>query len=613
MSPWRWLSCAVGLTATASACSIQVVPTLQERVATNQCTTNADCGSGATCTTGVCFSNSGSIDDVLLEIVPDAASSRVGGLSFLSAESGVGHGEQHLDITLAPASFNVQVQVAGADLPSDKCPYVAMRSLSIQATLEFARSSSMGGFAILGLPKVPITFDTRLQNGSWVRAAALAPGTYDIYIEPKSSPNCAFAPKMLRGVEVSSDVVGSAPPATLKLPTPLNLSGKVQRYSSNPLETLAGWQVDLIEPQDGRVISTSVQWPSGVPAVTNFSIDYQPVSIMAASSSASNNLAANSPILRIRPPDAMAFKAPTVYWVLSTIDLNGDGSVSLDLSGLPTSDRLVSVSGRVTGAGSGVPTALQFLSVSLEGTKGLTASFNQSVTADANGAYTTTLFPGRYKLIAAPNRGLASAGETGVTASTWAITTQEVPVQAGSDQTLDVVELSPKRVVQASVSAGARGGPAFGATIEAVPAFLPDNLGVLRGALAQTPILPDTASASVSPVDASFSLLLDPGVFDLSVRPSDGSNFAWWVSPGVQITAPSAGESLQLPPPHLPYPVALQGKLQGVLDNGKAPLPNAVVRAYAKVAGGTGVAKVGDTRTDSAGHYLLALPSTLAH
>jgi hypothetical protein len=265
----------------------------------------------------------------------------------------------------------------------------------------------------------------------------------------------------------------------------------------------------------------------------------------------------------------------------------------------------VTVNGRVTGAGSGVPTTLQFLSISLDGTRGLTASFNPSVTADAAGAYTTTLFPGRYKVVAAPSSGLAGAASGD--AQKWAITTEELTVQAGSDLRHDVI-LSPKRLVQGVASAGTPSGPAFGATIEAVPTLLPSNMGVLKGALAQTPILPDAASATVSSVDGSFSLLLDPGTFDLSARPSDDSKFAWWVSPRVEIVAsPSAGPPMLTP--HLPFPVALQGVLE---DSNQQPLGNAVVRAYAKTARGTGVVKVGDARTDATGHYLLSLPSALA-
>ncbi|HEY3593125.1 MAG TPA: hypothetical protein VGL13_04605, partial [Polyangiaceae bacterium] len=105
-------------------------------------------------------------------------------------------------------------------------------------------------------------------------------------------------------------------------------------------------------------------------------------------------------------------------------------------------------------------------------------------------------------------------------------------------------------------------------------------------------------------VDASFALPLDTGTFDIVVQPPDGANFAWWVWPQAQISVPSSGSDTLPIAPTLPFPVAVEGNL----DDGTAPLPNAIVHAYAKVAGGSTVSKVGDARTDASGHYVLLLP-----
>src|SRR5262249_5127353 len=159
---------------------------------------------------------------------------------------------------------------------------------------------------------------------------------------------------------------------------------------------LAGWQVDVIEPLDGRVISTTWSWPQGtaLQQPTNFSIIYQPVTVMG--SSPTSAVALTSPILRMRPPDGQMYKAPVVYWSLSAIDLDGDGTASLDLSNLPSPDQMLSVVGHVrNSSGQGVAATVQYLSTTLDGTKGLTASFNRSVTTDATGAYHTMLYPGQ--------------------------------------------------------------------------------------------------------------------------------------------------------------------------------------------------------------------------
>ena len=65
----------------------------------------------------------------------------------------------------------------------------------------------------------------------------------------------------------------------------------------------------------------------------------------------------------------------------------------------------------------------------------------------------------------------------------------------------------------------------------------------------------------------------------------------------------------------LPLPVPIEGTITiPARDNQKdrVVLRSASVRAYAKVPSGTGVTKVGETRTDGAGHYRLGLPASFA-
>src|SRR5262249_36596877 len=150
------------------------------------------------------------------------------------------------------------------------------------------------------------------------------------------------------------------------------------------------------EPQEGRSISTTYQLAQATMAInlTNFNhVFYQPLSTPS-----STEYGANGPMLRLSPPDGMEASAPTVYWDLAVVDLNGTGVVNLDLSGVPAPEKLVTVSGQVRARSdmSGVTAQLAFLSQSLDGTAGLTASFSQSVATDSAGNYTAQLFAGRY-------------------------------------------------------------------------------------------------------------------------------------------------------------------------------------------------------------------------
>jgi hypothetical protein len=605
MNLFNRLTCLFLTAATVSACSVKLVTSGEGRVTTNQCKVDSDCGASANCSAGACFAKSGSIDDVLFEMIPDAQLTG-GPLSYLSPQSNVSHGDRSVDITLQPVSFNTTIHVDNTNLPSDCATPPSFEA--IEGTVEFSQANVIGGFSTYGLSTVPMTFSVVEHSSSGGNAFAqttVSPGTYDIYIQPKSPASCPLAPRMIRGVEVSSNPLSSTAPVTLNLPAPLELRGTVARQSNLSSETLAGWHVDLIEPQDGRVISTTSGWPPGTPLYrSNFSIDYQPVAAIDGSSSPNGDLASNSLILRILPPDSMVARAPTVYWALSAIDWDGDGAVSLDLSGIPTSDELVAVSGTVrTASGDPVPSTIQFLSKTLDGTMGLTASFTQSTSTDANGAFKTALFPGDYRIVAAASQSATGTGATARADSPWAITTDDVTIRAGSTQSVDVA-LSAKRVLQGKALIAGTSTPALGAIVQALPAVLPDRVGVWRGALAQTPIVPAGANVAVSQLDGSFVLSVDPGMFDLSVSPSDSSNFASWVWPHAQVAAPSSNSDTLVVTPRLSFPVAVEGNL----DDGSQPLPNAVIRAYAKVAGGSGVTKVGDTRTDAAGHYVLLLP-----
>ena len=415
-------------------------------------------------------------------------------------------------------------------------------------------------------------------------------------------------------MSVAEQVEAWAPPATLELPTPSTLQGKVQRTDG----TLVGWQVDIIEPQEGRVISTSAKLGPTAPITnfTNFLISYQPPARGSGPAANSWMPASSGPLIRISPPSDIADKAPTVYWDLAAADINGIGQCNLDMSGLPPPAKLIDVSGQVrSGAGdqAGVRSNLQFFSVGLDGAMGLTASFNR-VDPDRrrrklHGQALRRTVPGRrHPRRAWPGWSSGSAPAVVRKRPAPAITEAQAKITANSSQPVDVV-LFPKSVVAGVALAGPGSDPALRATLEADPAILPGQGGVLKGALAQTPVLPQSASTFITDASGAFTLPLDPGDFDLSLRPPESSNFAWWVRPSTHVAPPDAsGQAISIAP-RLPFPVPLEGIISVPDAMGvRTPLRNAAVRAYARVPMGTGVTKVGDARTDDMGRYRLRLP-----
>jgi hypothetical protein len=605
----------------AQGCSVKLLDELNEDSLTNTCTVDADCGPGATCSPEhTCFSRQGMIDEVTLEIRPNPASSPYGGLSYLSAQANLSHGDSARNIPLPPtAKIEAgQVQSDAADLPAfPDCPYVGKDKVSIDARIEFTRISKVKGVPILGIPSEPLQVVTEQRTkgdptSGWIFGVSLVPGTYEVYIQPANSPTCSIAPRVLKDVEIAPGptVDPRVPPTTLDLGTPIKLSGTVQRLGG----TLVGWEVSVVDPEKGRTISTTARLgdTNAAQISTNFEIVYQPVTSAAPSDGTAKPSALSPPFIQITPPKDMP--APTVLWDLSGADIDGDGHVSLDMSAIADEHHLVQVSGHVLGeAGAGFPATVRFFSSKLEGSKGLVATYFQAAKAGADGLFEAWLFPGDYRVTAIPDPppgvDMSAPYEPaggGTAASPWAITEAAWTIGKDGTQSRDLTLYRKRRVQGMGSAAGSE--PAIGATLEASPSLIADQLTVLRGALAQTPLLPPNASSSLT-ADGTFGLWLDPGTFDMSLRSPASSNYAWWVSVTRPIAQSPAEEPIVLENVRLAIPVPLEGQMS---EPSGLPLRNAVVRAYAQVPGGTSVAQVGETRTDEMGHYRLGLPIDFA-
>ena len=442
--PWR----------PSTGCSVQLREDKAELpTANNLCTTDDSCGHGAACISGACFFRTGAIDEVLLEVLPDSSSAS-GGLSFLTVQEHVASGDNARDLEVpVPKRIDGQVEISASALPDNgHCDYLAVgdQPIRIAARVEFARVGAIGGVQVLSLPKTSVTVDTDHGTGqpsNWTFSTYLVPGTYDIYVQPVSTAKCPIPPAILRGVEVTEKSPAWGLPATIDLPAPKHLRGTVERRGG----TLVGWQVEVIEPQERRVISTSaVLGPTNGPtSSTNFVIDYQPWVSNPSSKTGIAQAIGDGPLIRLTPPPEMASQAPTVYWDLATIDLDGNGVVSLDLSGLPPPEQQIVVTGQVRGQDgttSNVRSGVQFFSTSLDGGMGLTANFSQSVTTDEGGNFEARLLAGQYRVVAVPDVASAtdapglvadhqgSSTQTMSSAHPWAITERQWTATPGSSR-----------------------------------------------------------------------------------------------------------------------------------------------------------------------------------
>jgi hypothetical protein len=373
--------------------------------------------------------------------------------------------------------------------------------------------------------------------------------------------------------------------------------------------TLADWQVDIIDPQEEKVISTSARLGATTNAspVTNFEVSFQPLELVTNRQSAVPGLRGGpeQPLIRLRPPKDLETAAPTVYFDLGGA-LNSSGQANLDVSGLPDSGKLVTVAGQVRGGANneGVKAIVKFFNLTFQ-VLGLPAAYGPAVTTDASGRYSTRLFPGTYRIVIVPE-GATDDGTVVPSANTprpLALTERQHKIESDTMH-LDMV-VAKTRQIGGVATAGPDGVPAQGATFEASP-LRDSGLGVLRGVLAP-PTTPARASVPVDDTTGKFTLVLDPGDYDFALKPAAASNFAWWILPAIHVLTSEMPGHVDAIYPQLFYPVPLGGTITVTMqDKTSQPLRNAIVQAYALTDGN--VTQVGTARTDDMGRYRLALP-----
>jgi hypothetical protein len=302
-----------------------------------------------------------------------------------------------------------------------------------------------------------------------------------------------------------------------------------------------------------------------------------------------------------------------------TLDLDGDGVGTINQ--LTAFEKGVEVEGWVQALGA-VPkgASVTLIATEIEGLRpGLTASFTRTVEALPDverpsdpPKFTVKLMPGKYTVYAVPPAGSG----LGATRTTWDVGTAQV--QAGR-----VIELAPEASVFGTAVDPMAAGALAGASVQAVAASS-TALGVRDQVFGESLFVP-RASTAVVDAHGAFELRADPGTFDLSVRPTVASGFAWLVRPSVAISAP--GQDLgQLV---LPFPIVYQGAVYqktitspGAENTEPTFFPNALIRAYVYLddehtftddpeGAAISVVQVAETRADDAGRFKLLVPPSL--
>lgn len=240
-------------------------------------------------------------------------------------------------------------------------------------------------------------------------------------------------------------------------------------------------------------------------------------------------------------------------------------------------------------------------------------------TSDAEGQVQLSLPPSRYDVVLRP------ASTEGVNVRTTLAVATVTPVGDVNEQSGQVFSLKPAIDYQATVfDSQALPVPDVPVRAEALgvlpplpPAIdldvTPDNDGPvpdeerLEALAAAFNRSADAVSAQATDATGvevgQFNLRLDPGYYDLSAQPAEGSGFPWAVHPNLPVLPPNTRSvDLQLLPP-----VIVEGDL--LLPDG-SPASGATVQALRPIEdlnGGTRAVVVGRVTVDEQGHYMLLL------
>ena len=140
------------------------------------------------------------------------------------------------------------------------------------------------------------------------------------------------------------------------------------------------------------------------------------------------------------------------------------------------------------------------------------------------------------------------------------------------------------------------GRPLASAEVEASPATSLSTGNSGNAPLSHAP----RRATTITDTAGNFTLNLDPGTYDITVRPAAGSRLPWVVSPSRVVGTVDA----RLDPIEVPAPIPA-GLL--LVDPSTNPIVGAVVRAFALPTGGTAFVEIGRAMTDAAGRYEMPL------
>ncbi len=508
----------------------------------NGCASDADCPVGA-CSDNICVDDSGASIDVTIEVLRgDSDLQRMTPASWAIASASFS-GSGDYDVAL-PAIREVRGTVR-------------WDGLRVPAAVRFVRR--MGG-AIASLVPVPVDVDTfrdasggEAAQGDDFSAVLVAGEIYDVIVSPSNDM-------------VTADV-GTAP-AVRSLP-PLYLELRVE--DDDPTTPL---RFDVVFPS-GLSDDCTPNVNSGCTlAMALFSLDKESVLPEPGLQIRAIDRQTGRVVSSIGETDENGrvairigeFASDYLIRVTSGVGRDPFPAVSVDpklvFANDPDNKRIfiprlnrVQYTGRVRDSdGSAVPGAtVRFLSTGIFGGAqlGLEGSFSASATTDEEGRFGAELLPGFYSVTVTPPEDVENS---------WGVLSAEALV--GEEITATESLVVPPQVGLRGWVTTFRDETAIGVTVLA------------RARAAREATATHRSQEAVSNDLGAFAMSVDVGLYDINVKPSSETGFAWLVEPEL-VMDPGSAESIR--GYRLQPPIPVQGVLR--THDGEV-VPNALVRAY---------------------------------
>jgi hypothetical protein len=557
------------LLAGALGCGVQDEATSLERDVPFACSVDGDCPAGSCLAEfGICTRPRGEFEKLLFEVTPQASDPVYGGARFLT----------YLDVSSPPSAgsrldLNVKarIPVTGrvAAAPEQRACLAPARS-TLPVTLTFTPREQL---LALSLPSYEITtvFDDDPKVREYVFTGSIPPGHYDVYMRPdfeRLSPDCRATPQIFR--DRSIGLMEGGDRLELEQPPPFAL-----KLTITWTDMLEGWQLDMIHPVTGELISNVVVLhASEVDTTTN-----QLVTTLTYSHADDDFILPAGELVRLTPPSGVT--AGTVLLSRSGIEIVTPGEA--EIGSVPTFGTPVAFQAWVWKRGEAdapAPGTVSFSAIELDAVENnrVPTSFEASARVDETGQVNASLLPGRYRVRITPpglemiDRSLMTSYESTVTV--WPNDESALDQQGGH-----VIDVPAARSLTGRVIAETNGAALRRVDIRASAAHTQPNLcpsdgtdlpescegplgPVLQRALALDPFIPRTRNA-LSDDDGRFTVegldcgRCEPGVstyFDLTVRPDVATGLPWVVRSSVDPVADAA--ELTANPVRIPMPVA---------------------------------------------------------